>query len=135
MSSNFKGCGFSCFQSATEFSSRDRYDRFDTSPSKFSRKRLLQLESKLESKKGIHESRVAEKVSKIKGYGARAFHLIKVVSSAPRYDRFDTAPYTLSVMHRDNHCIIAQLPSFGKHKSRGNSALPPFLKYIGNTAV
>ena len=59
----------------------------------------------------------------------------KRISSAPRYDRFDTAPYTLSVMHRDNHCIIAQLPTFGKHKSRGNSALPPFLKYIGNTAV
>ena len=32
MSSNFKGYGFSCFQSATEFSSAPRYDRFDTSP-------------------------------------------------------------------------------------------------------
>jgi len=29
----------------------------------------------------MRDSRVAEKVRKIKGYGARAFHLIKVVSS------------------------------------------------------
>ena len=73
--------------------------------------------------------------SNFKGYGFSCFHSATEFSSAPRYDRFDTALYTLLVMHRDNHCIIAQLPSFGKHKSRGKSALPPFLKYIGNTAV
>ena len=92
-----KGNGARAFHLIKVVSSRDRYDRFDTSPSKFSRKRLLQLESKLESKKGMHESRVAEKVSKIKGYGARAFHLIKVVSSRDRYDLFDTSPRATGV--------------------------------------
>ena len=47
----------------------------------------------------MHDSRVAEKVRKIKGYGARAFHLIKVVSSAARYDHFDTLPNEKAYSH------------------------------------
>ena len=80
-------------------SSRSRYDHFDTSPY-LSQHQHLRKRGELmgRTSKNI-KLRIPEKPRKIKGFRSRSYRVATTISSAARYDHFDTLPC-------DNYSIL-----------------------------
>ena len=75
-------------------SSQSRYDHFDTAPY-LSQHQHLRKRGELmgRTSKNI-KLRTPEKPRKIKGFRSRSYRVATTISRPPRYDRFDTFPYS-----------------------------------------
>ena len=95
-------------------SSRSRYDHFDTSPY-LSQHQHLRKRGELmgRTKKNI-KFKIPEKPRKIKGFRSGGYRIATTISSQPRYDHFDTSPYSVYRLHDgrvaicDNSIILPQ---------------------------
>ena len=85
------------FQKGHSFSSRSRYDHFDTSPY-LSQHQHLRKRGELmgRTKKNI-QLKTLEKPRKIKGFRSGSCRIATTISSRSRYDHFDSPPYILTV--------------------------------------
>ena len=85
-----------CFRSGHSFSSAARYDRFDNSPCHICNISLKKTSGKrrelMERTKVISVVNNTAKAPKNQGFLEKCFRSGHSFSSAPRYDRFDTAP-------------------------------------------
>ena len=90
-----KGSQSRRYRIATAISSQSRYDHFDTSPY-LSQHQHLRKRGELmgRTRKNI-KLRIPEKPRKIKGFRNGGFPIATTISSQPRYDRFDTAAYSI----------------------------------------
>jgi len=87
-----KGFRTGSYRVATTISSRSRYDHFDTSPY-LSQHQHLRKRGELmgRTKKNI-QLKIPEKPRKIKGFRSGSYRIATTISSAARYNHFDTLP-------------------------------------------
>ena len=94
-------------------SSQSRYDHFDTLPY-LSQHQHLRKRGELmgRTSKNI-KLKIPEKPRKIKGFRSGGYRIATTISSQPRYDHFDTSPYSTE-SHSATHTIIAESPTLVK---------------------
>ena len=96
-----KGSGVRRVHKGDTISSQPRYDHFDTSPclsQHLTPEKHLGFWGELMGRTYmIFGFRSLRKPSKIKGSGPRRVHKGHTISSQPRYDLFDTSPYSIFV--------------------------------------
>ena len=74
-------------------SSQSRYDHFDTAPYLSQHQHLGKRGELMGRTSKNIKLRIPEKPHKIKGFRSGSYRVATTISSAPRYDRFDTSPY------------------------------------------
>ena len=80
-------------QNSDAISSQSRYDHFDTAPYLSQHQHLGKRGELMGRTSKNIKLRIPEKPHKIKGFRSGSYRVATTISSQPRYDHFDTAPY------------------------------------------
>ena len=80
-------------------SSQSRYDHFDTAPYLSQHQHLGKRGELMGRTSKNIKLRIPEKPHKIKGFRSGSYRVATTISSQPRYDHFDTAPYLSQHQH------------------------------------
>ena len=87
-------------------SSQSRYDHFDTAPYLSQHQHLGKRGELMGRTSKNIKLRIPEKPHKIKGFRSGSYRVATTISSQPRYDHFDTSPYSVVCSAIRAHLVI-----------------------------